>query len=212
MFAKALAFRMGTSASATRNARTKALRSSGWQCIWLPGSKLTSAFSRVRRHVFVPWTDAELKEARPGPASAATTERQRPLLPYRPARLLARGARHDAYPRQALSPDDPGQDRALPPLQEEPDPARELLPARSARSAPGRVRRLLQFAPVPRKSQQPNPGRCLLRSWSKTILTRRENTKLKTIELRRRRHHAFAATTSTQMDQTLKSANLSKRF
>src|SRR5208337_1098748 len=62
MFAKALAFRMGTSASATRNARTKALRSSGWPCIWLPGSKLTSAFSRVRRHVFVLWTDAELKD------------------------------------------------------------------------------------------------------------------------------------------------------
>jgi transposase InsO family protein len=36
-----------------------------------------------------------------------------------------------------------------------------------------------------------------------TILTRRENTKLKTIELRRRLHHAFAATTSTQMDQIL---------
>ena len=36
-----------------------------------------------------------------------------------------------------------------------------------------------------------------------TILTRRENIKLKTIELRRRLHHAFAATTSTQMDQIL---------
>jgi putative transposase len=36
-----------------------------------------------------------------------------------------------------------------------------------------------------------------------TILTQRENTKLKTIELRRRLHHAFAATTSTQMDQIL---------
>ena len=36
-----------------------------------------------------------------------------------------------------------------------------------------------------------------------TILTRRENTKLKTIELRRRLHHAPAANTSTQMDQIL---------
>ena len=36
-----------------------------------------------------------------------------------------------------------------------------------------------------------------------TILTRRENIKLKTIELRRRLHHQSAATTSTQMDQIL---------
>ena len=36
-----------------------------------------------------------------------------------------------------------------------------------------------------------------------TILTRRENIKLKTIELRRRLHHASAAATSTQMDQIL---------
>jgi transposase InsO family protein len=35
------------------------------------------------------------------------------------------------------------------------------------------------------------------------ILTRREKTKLKTIELRRRLHHQTAATTSTQMDQIL---------
>src|SRR5579864_7544481 len=35
------------------------------------------------------------------------------------------------------------------------------------------------------------------------ILTRRENIKLKTIELRRRLHHQSAATTSTQMDQIL---------
>ena len=32
-----------------------------------------------------------------------------------------------------------------------------------------------------------------------TILTRRENIKLKSIELRRRLHHQSAATTSTQM-------------
>src|SRR5271156_3515269 len=79
---------------------------------------------------------------------------------------MAGRARHDPHPRQALSPDDPGQDRTLPPLDEEPDPARELLPARSARSAPGRVRRLLQLAPLPRESQQPDPGRRLLRPWS----------------------------------------------
>ena len=36
-----------------------------------------------------------------------------------------------------------------------------------------------------------------------TILSRRENIKLKTIELRRRLHHSIAAKTSTQMDQIL---------
>jgi len=38
---------------------------------------------------------------------------------------------------------------------------------------------------------------------AQTILTRRENIKLKTIELRRRLHHPFAAKTSTQMNQIL---------
>jgi hypothetical protein len=38
---------------------------------------------------------------------------------------------------------------------------------------------------------------------AQTILTRSENTKLKTIELRRRLHHATSATTSTQIDQIL---------
>ena len=36
-----------------------------------------------------------------------------------------------------------------------------------------------------------------------TILTRRDNIKLKTIELRRRLHRSPAVTTSTQMDQIL---------
>jgi putative transposase len=38
---------------------------------------------------------------------------------------------------------------------------------------------------------------------AQAILTRRENSKLKTIELPRRLHHQSAATTSTQMDQIL---------
>lgn len=44
---------------------------------------------------------------------------------------------------------------------------------------------------------------CLRGGRGQTILTRRENIKLKTIELRRRLHHQSAATTSTQMDQIL---------
>jgi hypothetical protein len=55
---------------------------------------------------------------------------------------------------------------SLPPLHEQPDSAQELLPAGSARTAPGRVRRLLQPAALPRESQQSDPGRCLLRSGS----------------------------------------------
>src|SRR5208337_4589836 len=42
---------------------------------------------------------------------------------------------------------------------------------RSARSAPGRVRRLLQLAPLPRESEQPHPGRRLLRPWSNDSVT-----------------------------------------
>ena len=37
--------------------------------------------------------------------------------------------RDGAYSREALSPNDPGEDRALPSLDEKPDPARELLSA-----------------------------------------------------------------------------------
>jgi hypothetical protein len=36
--------------------------------------------------------------ARPGPASAAAVERQRAILPLRPARVLDRGARNDERP------------------------------------------------------------------------------------------------------------------
>ena len=58
---------------------------------------------------------------RPRSAPAAPAERQRAIVRVGPARLVARAARHEAHPRQALSSDDPGQDRTLPPLDEEPD-------------------------------------------------------------------------------------------
>ena len=49
---------------------------------------------------------------------------------------------------------------------------------------------------------------------AKTVLTRRENIKLKTIELRRRLHHQTAASTSSRWTRSsLRSiANLSKKF
>ena len=67
------------------------------------------------------WRSQLRAGARPGPAPATAAERQRTILPLGPARRLAPGARHDPYPWPALSSDDPGQDRALPPLVEEPD-------------------------------------------------------------------------------------------
>src|ERR1700681_2500009 len=79
---------------------------------------------------------------------------------------MAGRARHDPHPRQTLSPDDPGQDRALPPLHEKPDPARELL-------LPGQLeRRLTEFVDYynsRRYHESLNnltPADVLLRSWS----------------------------------------------
>ena len=59
-----------------------------------------------------------------------------------------------SHPRQTLSSDDPGQDRALPPLAQKPDPARELLLAGATGSAPRRVRRLLQHPALSREPGQ----------------------------------------------------------
>ena len=61
-----------------------------------------------------------------GGASAAAVERQRPLVRVRRARDVADGSSHGAHTRQAVSLDDPGQDRALAPIDAEPDPAGKL--------------------------------------------------------------------------------------
>ena len=47
-----------------------------------------------------------------------------------------------SYPRPALPPDDAGQDRAISSLNEKPDPAGQLLPARTARTEHRGVRQL----------------------------------------------------------------------
>src|SRR5256886_17605967 len=52
--------------------------------------------------------------------------------------------RYQTYPRPALSPDDAGQDRAISSLDEKPDPAGQLLPARTARTEHRGVRQVLQ--------------------------------------------------------------------
>ncbi len=63
------------------------------------------------------------------PPQAPAAQRQRlELYLARPGRL-ARQSAHAPCPRRAPSPDDPGQDRAVAPDAQEPDPARELLPA-----------------------------------------------------------------------------------
>ena len=53
-------------------------------------------------------------------------ERQRPLVRVRRTRDLADGSSHGAHPGQAVSPDDPGQNRALASIDAEPNPAGEL--------------------------------------------------------------------------------------
>src|SRR5262249_40215790 len=75
---------------------------------------------------------------------------------------VARGQRHQTYPRPALPPDDAGQDRAISSLDEKPDPAGQLLPARTARTEHRGVRQVLQQLSIPREPGQPDAGRRLL--------------------------------------------------
>src|SRR6476660_7266606 len=63
-----------------------------------------------------------------------------------------------------LSPNDPGQDRALAPDAQEPHLAGKLLPARRSRSSNRGLRRRLQPLPLPREHRQSYPGRRLLRA------------------------------------------------
>src|SRR5262249_2362417 len=62
------------------------------------------------------------------------------------------------YPRPALPPDDAGQDRAISSLDEKPDPAGQLLPARTARTEHRGVRQVLQQLSIPREPGQPDAG------------------------------------------------------
>jgi hypothetical protein len=54
----------------------------------------------------------------------------RPVLHLIGAKGLAGRSRHRSHARQALSPDDPRQNRALAPILEKPHPAGKLLPTR----------------------------------------------------------------------------------
>src|SRR2546421_143956 len=94
------------------------------------------------------------------PGSCAPPCRQPTLSILRVERAwqVARGQRHQTYPRPALSPDDAGQDRAISSLDEKPDPAGQLLPARTARTEHRGVRQLLQQLSIPREPGQPDAG------------------------------------------------------
>src|SRR5262249_55807304 len=72
---------------------------------------------------------------------------------------VARGQRHRTYQRPALPPDDAGQDRAISSRDEKPDPAGQLLPARTARTEHRGVRQLLQQLSIPREPGQPDAGK-----------------------------------------------------
>jgi hypothetical protein len=102
-------------------------------------------------------------------------------------RLSETGKKH-AHLGQALSLDDPGKDRALPPLHEEPDADRELLLARSVGSALRRVRQLLQYPVLPRSLLNLIPSD-VYRGRGQSILKWRDTIRRKTIQLRRRLHH-----------------------
>ncbi len=80
------------------------------------------------------------------------------LLCVERAWQVARGQRHQTYPQPALPPDDAGQDRAISPLDEKPDPAGQLLPARTARTEHRGVRQVLQQLSIPREPGQPDAG------------------------------------------------------
>ena len=87
-----------------------------------------------------------------------------PSYVSRRARDVADGSSHGAHTGQAVSPDDPGQDRALAPLDEERDPAGKLLPARSTGIGDRPLRRLLQPRALSRKFEQSDAGRRVQRS------------------------------------------------
>jgi transposase InsO family protein len=105
--------------------------------------------------------------------------------------LEERGMRHTRG--QPYHPIDPRQDRTLPPLAQEPDPARELLLAGLIGSPPGRE--FVDFYNT--RHYHESLGNLtpadIYFGRGPTILTRRQNIKRKTIELRRRLHQQAVA-------------------
>src|SRR5262249_24441371 len=122
-----------------------------------PGSCAPPCRNRPVR--YVAGGAAEIRfEPGQGSASATAVERSRSILRVERAWQVAGGQRHQTYPRPALPPDDAGQNRAISSLDEKPDPAGQLLPARTARTEHRGIRQLLQQLSIPREPGQPDAG------------------------------------------------------
>jgi putative transposase len=125
-------------------------------------------------------------------AQAAPAVGQWPELCRGRTGRLYRGPVHEPCARRALSPPDPGQDRALAPDLEEPHPAGELLPARRSRSPDRSLHRALQPPALSRKPGQCDARRRLL-GRDRQIHAQRAAIKKQTIEHRRLQHRKLAA-------------------
>src|SRR5437588_8248382 len=99
--------------------------------------------------------------------------------------------RYQTYPRPALSPDDAGQDRAISSLDEKPDPAGQLLPARTARTEHRGVRHYNNCR-YHESLDNLTPADVYF-GRGRAILKRREKIKRETIEQRRRLHQQAIA-------------------
>ena len=84
---------------------------------------------RRHRHVAPRLAGVRSRSGR-GRSTPTAALRQRPVLRRERSVRLARRPGYEAHARKALPPHDPGKDRALAPLTEKSNPARELLPAR----------------------------------------------------------------------------------
>ncbi len=82
-------------------------------------------------------------------ANAKVLVRQRPLLHQWPTEGVHKGKGDGAYPGKTEPSTDTGQDRTLPPFDEEHHQTGKLLSARRAQEKAGRVRGLLQQQGIP---------------------------------------------------------------
>src|SRR5262245_39738679 len=124
--------------------------------------------------------------------SATAVERYRSILRVELAWQMARLQRHQTYPRPALPPDDAGQDRAISSLDEKPDPAGQLLPARTARTEHRGFVRYYNNCRYHESLDNLTPADVYF-GRGQAILERREKIKRKTIEQRRRLHQQAIA-------------------
>src|SRR5215471_13528956 len=105
---------------------------------------------------------------------------------------MARGQRHQTYPRPALPPDDAGQDRAISSLDEKPDPAGQLLPARKLEQSIEEFVSYYNNCRYHESLDNLTPADVYF-GRGQVILERRQKIKRKTIEQRRRLHQQAIA-------------------